>query len=283
MKSIWICSLKLQPAGPLTFRRMPSGSLPIMTYPFVPPTTLNGYLVRLLKIAEGARGGGHDADWPGYGEDWFAKGKDGKTAPGQAYILTLSPEYRPLGAFPPPGGWSIHKTRRQGPKNFAHVEFSQIIRSKGKIRQDFQLHHWEYLLCDELTGWVAASEPAPLERLRSLVNYGGKVGKEGFLVVKAVDKPREAPRRSGTFEPVGLVPASVRPAGGTFFHLYGHRWNADYLWINGERGGVTGYVPIGVWWETGTLQGEHWSLGDGRGIPLEAPDLFLQGDREVFS
>jgi hypothetical protein len=122
-----------------------------------------------------------------------------------------------------------------------------------------------------------------LERLRTLVNYGGKAGKEGFLVVSAVDEPQEARRRSGAFEPVGLVPASVRPARGTFFHLYGHLWNADYLWINGEKGGVTGYVPVGAWWETGPLQGEHWSLGDGRGVALETPDLFLQGDRAAFS
>ena len=102
MPSIWVSEIVCRPTGPLTFRRMPSGLLHIMSYPFMPPTTLSGFLARLLRIGEGG-------DWPGYGEDWYGKG------PGKEFTLTLGREYRALGAFPPPKGWVIHKTRRHGP------------------------------------------------------------------------------------------------------------------------------------------------------------------------
>jgi hypothetical protein len=276
MESIWTIQLTFRPAGPLTFRRMPSGSLPIMSYPFMPPTTMSGFLKRLLLIAEEEKG-----DWPGYGDDWFQKPKAGKEAPGAGFTLTLEKSLRCLGAFPHPERWSIHKTRRHGPKNFQHSQFSQLLREDHK--ENYQLHHWDYLFCDHLTGWVVAREREPLEKLKCLTNFGGKAGKEGFLYVSEARAPQPAEKREGNYVPLGLAPLPLRPESGAFYTLYGHHWSNDYLWTNGERGGVVGYFQLGAWWNAGIMDGPYWALEEGVGFPAIAPDAFLRGDVEKFA
>lgn len=283
MDHLWATEITLKPAGPLTFRRIPSGSLPIMSYPFMPPTTMSGFLERLRIIAEGG-------DWPGYGEDWYGKGADdggGKRkkaeespTPGKWFTLTLDKAYRTLGAFPDPSRWSMHTTRRHGPKNFQHSEFSQLLRHAHN--ENYQLHYWDYLFCEELKGWVVAADRAPIERLSCLKGYGGKAGKEGFIFVTAVTPPRELDLKEGEYRPAGLVPVPLRPATGTFYTLYGHHWDDAYLWSNGDRGGVAGYFQQGAWWNVQHMQGAYWAMETGYGIPATAPDAFLKGDVEPF-
>ena len=275
MDSIWVIQLVFKPSGPLTFRRMPSGSLPIMSYPFMPPTTMSGFLGRLLLVAEH-----EDGEWPGYGADWFQKAKPGKVAPGAGFTLTLEKDFRCLGAFPEPGSWCIHKSRRHGPKNFQHTEFSRVLREDHK--ESYQLHHWEYLFCDNLTGWVAAREREPLDRLKGLLNFGGKAGKEGYLHVSRAGDPQFLEKREGRYQPLGLAPLPLRPESGVFHTLYGHHWSDDYLWTNGEKGGVIGYFQTGAWWSTGELDGPYWAMDHGLGFPAIAPDAFLRGDVERF-
>ncbi|MDX9818851.1 MAG: hypothetical protein RBT16_08060 [Desulfococcus multivorans] len=267
MKSIWAIEIEMKPAGPLTFRQMPSGLLHIMSYPFMPPTTMSGFLRRLLDIAEGG-------EWAGYGDDWFGKG------PGKCFTLTLDSDCRALGAFPRPKEWVIHKTRRHGPKNFKHAEFSQLLRTAHK--ENYELHHWDYLFCETLTGWVAAKEKAPLERFRSLKNFGGKAGKEGYVVISRVGAPRRLEPAEGHFTPLGLVTAPLRPITGRFFNLYGHWWDESYEWQNGEKGGVSGFTQLGAWWEAEGLIGPYWAWADGIGFSATMPDDFLQGEREPF-
>ncbi len=260
MSSIWITEIKFIATGPLTFRQMPSGLLHIMSYPFMPPTTMSGFLKRLFFISEGF-------DWPGYGEDWFGKG------PGKEFTLTLGPEYRALGAYPDPNSWKIHKTRRHGPKNFNHKEFSQIIR--GSHKENYQLHHWDYLFCDQLTGWVASIEKESLEALQILVNFGGKAGKEGFLFVDKVTPPERLDFMDGDYRPLGLVTPPARPASGIFFNLYGHHWDENYEWFNGEKGGVIGFRQVSAWWQTEQISGAHWALDKGVGFQAVMPDSFM--------
>ncbi len=280
MESIWITEMTFKPTGPLTFRRMPSGSLPIMSYPFMPPTTMSGFLQRLLIIAEGAQGE-EGGEWPGYGEDWFGTGAKGKEKPpGKEFTLTLGKEFRTLGAYPQPNQWKIHKTRRHGPKNFQHAQFSQILREDHK--ENYQLHHWDYLFCDNLKGWVAARESRDLDRLRCLKNFGGKAGKEGYLYVAAIDPPRELFLQDGDFRPAGLAPAFFSPSSGTYYSLYGHHWSDEYLWKNGQKGGVDGFFQVGAWWNVSRLRGAYWALEAGFGFPAVVPDLFLKGDVEPF-
>jgi hypothetical protein len=267
MSSIWIAEIVFKPAGPLTFRQMPSGLLHIMSYPFMPPTTMSGFLKRLMSIATGS-------DWPGYGEDWFGQG------PGKEFTLTLGPEYRALGAYPKPANWMIHKTRRHGPKNFNHKEFSQIARSSHK--ENYQLHHWDYLFCDQLTGWVAAQTGEHLEALHALKNFGGKAGKEGYLILEKIGSPVRLNLAEGPFRPLGLVTPPARPATGTFFNLYGHHWDGAYEWSNGERGGVTGYRQVGAWWLAERVVGPYWALEEGIGFQADMPDAFMEVEENPF-
>ncbi|MBF0508595.1 MAG: hypothetical protein HQK57_06675 [Deltaproteobacteria bacterium] len=238
----------------------------------MPPTTMSGFLKRLLLIADGK-------DWPGYDEDWFRpQDQSGE------YTITLGREFRCLGAFPAHDQWTIHKTRRHGPKTTRHTEFSQIVRvikSKTKKKtNDYQLHHWDYLFCDLLTGWVASYDREALEALQELKNFGGKAGKEGYVYVCRIDGPKEAWLKEGEFKPLGLVPQPCRPVSGTYYNLYGHHWNQDYTWTNGAKGGVDGYYQIGAWWNVATMAGPYWEMDDGVGFPASAPDAFLQGDVE---
>ncbi|MBF0496483.1 MAG: hypothetical protein HQK58_07905 [Deltaproteobacteria bacterium] len=266
MDYLWISEIQISPIGPLTFRRMPSGLLHIMSYPFMPPTAMSGFLKRLLLIADGKI-------WPGYDEDWFRPQDQGGE-----YTITLNPEYRPLGAFPAAGSWHIHKTSRHGPKNLAHVEFSQLLKSESK--ENYQLHHWDYLFCDLLTGWVASHDREALDALQELKNYGGKAGKEGYLFVYRVVKPRQLFLQQGEYRPLGLVPQPCRPVSGTYYNLYGHHWDQNYTWTNGDKGGVVGYYQVGAWWNVATMSGPYWAMDDGVGFPASAPDAFLQGDVE---
>ena len=267
MKSIWAIEIEMQPAGPLTFRQMPSGLLHIMSYPFMPPTTMSGFLRRLMDLAEGG-------DWTGYGKDWFGKG------PGKGFTRTLEPDCRALGAFPPPKNWTIHKSRRHGPKHFKHHEFSQLLRTGHK--ENYELHHWDYLFCESLTGWVVARNRAALQRFAGLKNFGGKAGKEGYLVVRRIQAPRELPLLEGRYAPMGLVTPPSRPVSGRFFNLYGHWWDAKYTWVNGQQGGVSGFTRISAWWGADTATGPYWAWEDGKGFPAHVPDDFLQGDIEPF-
>jgi hypothetical protein len=230
---------------------------------------MSGFLKRLLYIAE-------QKEWPGYGNDWHGK----KGRPGSGFTLTLDKEYRPLGAFPDPGKWSIHKTRRHGPKNFKHREFSQMLRTQHK--ENYELHHWDYLFCEQLVGWVAGREKNSLERLQPIKNFGGKAGKEGYIYVSKISEPRELILTKGEFKPLGLVTLPLRPASGTYYNLYGHHWSKDYEWSNGEKGGVDGYTQLGAWWNVGTVTGTYWAVCEGVGIAANVPDSFLRGDVEPF-
>ncbi len=267
MQSLWAIKLTLKPTGPLTFRQMPSGILHIMSYPFMPPTTLSGFLARLLELADGG-------EWTGYGDDWHGKG------PGKGHTRTLDPAYRALGAFPKLDGFSIHKTRRHGPKNFKHHHFSQILRDDHK--ENFQLHHWDYLFCESLGGWVVAKDKEPLERLKKLKNFGGKTGKEGWVFVEHIGEAKEMALREGEFVPLGLVTPPSRPEYGTFFNIYGHHWDKEYPWRNGEKGGVAGFTRVGAWWGAELLSGPYWRWKENEGFPAHVPDSFLAGDVEPF-
>lgn len=264
MQCIWVSQIDFKPAGPLTFRRVPSGLLHIMSYPFMPPTTMSGFLRRLLDIAAGW-------EWPGYGDHWY----NGPT--GKEFTWTLDHRYRALGAFPAFHRWRMHKTRRHGPKDTRHHQFSQLLRSPSS-KGNYQLHHWDYLFCDGLSGWVAARSAQELSEFAVIENFGGKAGKEGYLWVTTFHPPKRLPLRHGKFEPLGLVTPPSRPNTGVLYPLYGHHWNKDYLWNNGDKGGVDGYYSLIAWWGAKNENGYYWEFAPGVGFAAYAIDAFLQGD-----
>src|SRR5215471_11412971 len=100
--------LRLRPTSGLTFRRVPFSTLEMLTYPFVPPTALSGYLDRLVRLAHGG-----------------LLPEINNAADLHFYALPQS--YHVLGALPQPAA-TIISTTRQGIRSFDHVAFSRIQR-----------------------------------------------------------------------------------------------------------------------------------------------------------
>src|SRR5262245_18293599 len=102
-----LLTVDIQPTAALTFRILPGSILDICTYPFVPPTTLSGFLRRLTMLAAGI-------DVPG-------------TAVDDAPYSVLPPALITLGAYPFPGQRGIvHRTHRTGMKDFTDTTFTRI-------------------------------------------------------------------------------------------------------------------------------------------------------------
>ncbi|MBT9314858.1 hypothetical protein [Leptothoe spongobia] len=161
---MYCIKLTLQPTAGMTFRILPGSILNIATYPFVPPTTLSGFLRRLGMLSVGLE---------------LPETRINKEKPP---TYTLPPRYTALGAYPTPGSWhGVHRTYRKGMREFNHDSFSKIYQEKD--RANFQLHTWEYLIAEELTGYVVADTPEGLEHFQDLEAYGCKLGKEGFAFV----------------------------------------------------------------------------------------------------
>jgi len=167
---VYALALRIRPTSHLTFRILPGSILDIATYPFVPPTTLSGWLRRLWVLKE-------KGEVPGLREG---------NAP-RYYVLPR--RYIPLGAYPV-GWYQVHRTYRHGPRAFNHQEFSKM-RREGKSPKggDLQLHTWEYLLTEGFLGAVLAEKEEDLKGVKKLVGYGFKLGKEGFGVLEEAEGP----------------------------------------------------------------------------------------------
>ncbi len=163
---MYAVALWIRPTSALTFRILPGSLLDIATYPFIPPTTLSGWLRRLFWAKEGL----------------LPPDLRAGNAP-KFYVLPR--HLRCLGAYPV-GGWRIHRTYRHGPRSFTHDSFSRL---RVQEREELQLHTWEYLLADSFLGVVLAPHQEELEPFKELEGYGFKLGKEGFAFLERVGDP----------------------------------------------------------------------------------------------
>lgn len=156
----------------------------------------------------------------------------------------LPRSYVPLGAYPV-GGWRVHRTYRHGPRNLEHWEFSRLRRvGKAPKGGDLQLHTWEYLLAETFLGAVLAEKEEDLQLLRRLVNYGAKLGKEGFAYLEAVDEPVQVFPQEVEARP--FTPVKVGNWSGSFqgvYPLYRFRFKeeADPEPASPNRSPVEGY------------------------------------------
>ena len=207
---MYCLQMDIHPTSGLTFRRMPSSILHISTYPFLPPSTMSGWLRRLMMLRRGV-----------YPET------EVKNPP--TYVLPRPP-YHVLGAYPEPhDACRIHTTYRHGPRvQHRHTFFSKLQReslptaSQRNVVQ-LQLHTWEYLFTERLRGYVVSEETAPLEALQSTVNLGCKLGKEGYGYLESVSQVQELVLERASAMPNVLVPASAlvgMPS--TIYALYRH-------------------------------------------------------------
>lgn len=169
-----IC-LDIQATGVLTFRRMPSAILHISSYPFIPPTTLSGWLRRLWMLSEGILPE-TDVKKPNF----YAMPQDYHVLGGYPLLQGMAMEQSTNRAKA-----SMHIAKRHGVRAFNHDAFSRL--SGGRTKNEvYQLHTWEYLTADRFRGIVLHHSSERLEELATLVNYGCKCGKEGYAFLTAV-------------------------------------------------------------------------------------------------
>lgn len=203
---MYALALWIRPTSALTFRILPGSILDIATYPFIPPTTLSGFLRRLF---------------------WARKGflpPDLKEDNNPRYYV-LPRRLISLGAYPV-GGYRIHRTYRHGPRAFDHDQFGRL-RREGKPPKggDLQLHTWEYLLAEVFLGVVLSEERGPLEDLKGLEGFGWKLGKEGFAYLEQAVGPLEVRMEEGERVPLTpLRPEGWRGAIRGAYPLYRHRY-----------------------------------------------------------
>ena len=203
---MWMLQLRIKPTSGLTFRRMPSSILHISTYPFLPPTTMSGFL-RRLKLLEA----GHLPETAVKDPDYYA----------------LPPQLCTLGAYPRAREYRIHTTKRQGIRSFNHNAFSRIARYQS-TKEVYQLHTWEYLFAEEFIGYVVSEDAELLSQLKTIKNFGCKIGKEGYAFVDRVCGPTQLTLKRTDAEPDTLLPGTALvgiPC--EAFPLYRYAWGID--------------------------------------------------------
>lgn len=245
MYGLW---LDIRPTGGLTFRRMPSAILHISTYPFVPPTTLSGWLRRLLLLSAGH-----------YLEIAIKKPR----------YFALSPDYHVLGAYPVPdprSSYRIHITKRQGVRFVNHNAFSRVIH-RANIKGIYQLHSWEYLVVNQLRGYVLHEEAEALELLRQVKNYGCKLGKEGFAYLENVSDIRTLEKVKVKANPDVLTPGRDligQPA--DIYTLYRYQYKASRRSKTDLRkpksSKIAGFVPLQAGWPAEAVELDYYTDGE---------------------
>ncbi|WP_107667068.1 hypothetical protein [Cyanothece sp. BG0011] len=216
---MYCLTFKIRPTAAMTFRILPGSILNIATYPFVPPTTLSGFLRRLAMLS-------HGLDLP---ETTINKNKPP--------YYTLPRHCVTLGAYPVNKAYrGVHRTYRKGMRSFNHDTFSRLYVEKG---ENFQLHTWEYFITDELVGYVVSESQSSLESLSNLESFGCKLGKEGFAVIEEVSSIIKLQREKISAHPSTIVPMEALLKENNFvngcdiYNLYRYDWSINEQIDNG--------------------------------------------------
>jgi CRISPR/Cas system-associated protein Cas5 (RAMP superfamily) len=230
---MYCLEIKIQPTAGLTFRILPGSILNIATYPFVPPTTLSGFLRRLGMMSAGLE---------------LPETRINKENPP---IYALPNRYLALGAYPAPNTWSaVHRTYRKGMRDFNHDAFSSLYREQNS-KEQFQLHTWEYLIAEELIGYVVSESPEGLEHFQRLEGYGCKLGKEGYAVVSKVSDIIQLEQQT-----IAAYPSTIAPmeallqscqfiSGCDIYNLYRYQWSAN-VQTTSEQAGFLDEIPSSI-------------------------------------
>lgn len=235
---MYCLQINIQPTAAMTFRILPGSILNIATYPFVPPTTLSGFLRRLGMMSAGLE---------------IPETRVNNDNPP---FYTLPQRYCALGAYPIKGTLSaVHCTYRKGMREFNHDAFSRIYQDGDKA--NFQLHTWEYFIAQELVGYVVADSPDGLDNFQKLVDYGCKLGKEGFAIITQVSEIIELHQETLTKCPSTIVPMETLLQSNQFisgcdiYNLYRYKWSADSNVRSEQQGlldnqetNIEGFIPF---------------------------------------
>ena len=241
---MWMLKLVIKPTSGLTFRRMPSSILHISTYPFLPPTTMSGFL-RRLKLLEA----GH---FP-------------QTAVKNPNYYALPPQLCPLGAYPKAGRYRIHTTKRQGIRSFNHNAFSRIVRCQSN-KAVYQLHTWEYLFAEKFIGYVVSEDAELLNQLKTVENFGCKIGKEGYAFVEKICGPIELTLKRASAEPDTLLPGTeLVGVPCEAFPLYRYAWNwgasSHTILEDLQPSSIKGFVPFVAGEVRGKIELDYYTDG----------------------
>ena len=243
---MWMLKLMIKPTSGLTFRRMPSSILHISTYPFLPPTTMSGFLCR-LKLLES----GHLPETTVKDPNYYA----------------LPPQLCPLGAYPSAEEYRIHTTKRHGMSNFAHNAFSRIVSGKRKNTENYQLHTWEYLFTEQLIGYVVSEDENLLSQLKTVENFGCKIGKEGYAFVDSVSGPTQLILEQKRAKPDTLLPgAALVGVPCEAFPLYRYAWGDNGsksidLTLS-EPSDINGFIPFVAGEVREAIELDYYTDGD---------------------
>ena len=227
--------ITIRPTAPLTFRRIPFSTLEMLTYPFVPPTTLSGYLDRLVRLSRGV-------ELP-------------ETSNADLNFYALPRTYHVLGALAAPDpvySQQVLTTVRQGIRSFDHVAASQLKHDKRskteRSKESYQLYRWEYLFADALVGYIVHEREDALVVLTGIQNYGCKLGKEGWAYVEQIEGPFPLEQRFMRTRPSCLVPATEAFGGSTrMYPIYRYAWHDATAQVHELGGGpapIQGFVPF---------------------------------------
>lgn len=229
---MYCVKLTLQPTAGMTFRILPGSILNIATYPFVPPTTFSGFLRRLGMLSVGLQ---------------LPETRINRENPP---TYALPPRYLALGAYPAKESWyGVHRTYRKGMREFNHDSFSKIYQEKDGA--NFQLHTWEYLIAEELVGYIVADTPEGLEHFQDLEAYGCKLGKEGFAYVVATSDILKLQRTTVAAMPSTILPMeallqSNQIVGGCdIYNLYRYK-QSNSASSDSERAGFLDSAPSNI-------------------------------------
>ena len=236
---MYCVELKLQPTAALTFRILPGSILNIATYPFVPPTSLSGFLRRLCMMSARSE---------------IPETRINKDNP-PTYLLPY--RYVALGAYlsKDENKFSgVHRTYRKGMREFSHDDFSKLYLDGSKA--NFQLHTWEYLITEKLVGYVITDSAEGLEHIRGVESYGCYIGKEGYALVAEVSEVIELEQQTVEAFPSTVVPMdtllqSNQFVGCDIYNLYRYNWLANAHYQSNQEGllgeeatPVNGFAPF---------------------------------------
>ncbi len=259
---MWMLKLVIKPTSGLTFRRMPSSILHISTYPFLPPTTMSGFL-RRLKLLEA----GHLPETAVKDPDYYA----------------LPPQLCTLGAYPKVNEHRIHTTKRQGIRSFKHNAFSRIVRPQSN-KEVYQLHTWEYLFTEKLVGYVVAEDQDLLNQLKTVENFGCKIGKEGYAFVDRVAGPTRLVLRQMEAKPDTLLPGKALvgvPC--EAFPLYRYAWrigaSENTNLTHPEPSAIEGFIPFVAGEVRGEVELDYYTDGNVH-LPKSFIDELWEGESD---
>ena len=259
---MWMLKLVIKPTSGLTFRRMPSSILHISTYPFLPPTTMSGFL-RRLKMLEA----GHLPETAVKDPDYYA----------------LPSQLCPLGAYPKVNEYRIHTTKRQGIRSFNHNAFSRIVRHQS-TKEVYQLHTWEYLFTEQLMGYVVSEDENLLSELKTVKNFGCKIGKEGYAFVDRVSGPTQLILEQVKAKPDTLLPGTALigvPC--EAFPLYRYAWaggaSKNTSLAHPEPSAIEGFIPFVAGEIHGEIELDYYTDGNVH-LPKSFIDELWEGESD---